>query len=197
MRSCNSTRGSVGRSVRHTRVEFLNKAVYTTAPVAGSWAGAVMIWAGAYSNNKLSNPLNAQKCKKSKVWRTDRPTDRPTDTVTYRSRARDKKCIGEKVAKEGCSGFLKERCDSMPIKSSILRKWTDLEEIEVGAKSSDVFVDLQEDGVVFEVGRPLARRVRIQWMINHRHVHLFHIGWRSLEKRNTEVGITHNVFSLM
>ena len=91
MRSCNSTRGSVGRSVRHTRVEFLNKAVYTTAPVAGSWAGAVMIWAGAYSNNKLSNPLNAQKCKKSKVWRTNRRTDGPTDTVTYRSRARDKK----------------------------------------------------------------------------------------------------------
>ena len=24
-----------------------NKAVYTTAPVAGGWAGAVMIWAGA------------------------------------------------------------------------------------------------------------------------------------------------------
>ena len=24
-----------------------NKAVYTTAPVAGSWAGAVMSWAGA------------------------------------------------------------------------------------------------------------------------------------------------------
>ena len=24
-----------------------NKAVYTAAPVAGSWAGAVMIWAGA------------------------------------------------------------------------------------------------------------------------------------------------------
>ena len=25
----------------------LNKAVYTTAPVAGGWAGAVMSWAGA------------------------------------------------------------------------------------------------------------------------------------------------------
>ena len=24
-----------------------NKAVYTTAPIAGGWAGAVMIWAGA------------------------------------------------------------------------------------------------------------------------------------------------------
>ena len=29
---------------------FLNKAVYTTAPVAGGWAGAVMSWAGAEMN---------------------------------------------------------------------------------------------------------------------------------------------------
>ena len=27
--------------------EIKNKAVYTTAPVAGGWAGAVMSWAGA------------------------------------------------------------------------------------------------------------------------------------------------------
>ena len=29
------------------RLRSFNKAVYTTTPVAGSWAGAVMIWAGA------------------------------------------------------------------------------------------------------------------------------------------------------
>ena len=28
-------------------VQNRNKAVYTTAPVAGGWAGAVMSWAGA------------------------------------------------------------------------------------------------------------------------------------------------------
>ena len=28
-------------------VQLKNKAVYTTAPVAGGWAGAVMSWAGA------------------------------------------------------------------------------------------------------------------------------------------------------
>ena len=27
--------------------QTFNKAVYTTAPVAGGWAGAVMSWAGA------------------------------------------------------------------------------------------------------------------------------------------------------
>ena len=63
---------------------FLNKAVYTTTPFAGSWAGAVMIWAGACSNTNfptLKIPKNAKKqCVK------DRGTDRPTDTVTYRSR---------------------------------------------------------------------------------------------------------------
>ena len=40
---------------------FENKAVYTTAPVAGGWAGAVMIWLGAVMiwgmlKYKLSNP---------------------------------------------------------------------------------------------------------------------------------------------
>ena len=65
-----------------------NKAVYTTAPVAGGWAGAVMNWAGACSNTNfptLNMPKNAKKAK------CDRPTDGPTDTVTYRPRARDKK----------------------------------------------------------------------------------------------------------
>ena len=75
-------------------LSMTNKAVYTTAPVAGSWAGAVMIWAGAVmiwagacSNTNfptLKMPKNAKKAK------CDGPTDRPTDTVTYRSRARDK-----------------------------------------------------------------------------------------------------------
>ena len=53
-----------------------NKAVYITAPVAGGWAGAVMIWAGACSNTNfptLKMPKNAKKAK------CDRPTDGPTD----------------------------------------------------------------------------------------------------------------------
>ena len=67
-----------------------NKAVYTTAPVAGGWAGAamvhagaimiligaVMIWAGACSNANfptLKMPKNAKKAE------CDGPTDRPTD----------------------------------------------------------------------------------------------------------------------
>ena len=62
-----------------------NKAVYTTAPVAGGWAGAVMIWAGAImiwagacSNTKYK--------KKQSVTdrRTDRQTDRPTRWLTGR-----------------------------------------------------------------------------------------------------------------
>ena len=50
-----------------------NKAVYTTAPVADGWAGAVMIWAaammiwaGACSNTNsptLKTPKNAKKSK--------------------------------------------------------------------------------------------------------------------------------------
>ena len=50
---------------------IVNKAVYTTAPVAGGWAGAVMIWAGvvmiwagACSNTNfptLKMPKNAKK----------------------------------------------------------------------------------------------------------------------------------------
>ena len=68
----------------------MNKAVYTTAPVAGGWAGvvmiwagavmiwagAVMIWAGACTNTNfptLKMPKNAKKAK------CDRPTDGPTD----------------------------------------------------------------------------------------------------------------------
>ena len=38
---------------------FDNKAVYTATPVAGGWAGAVMIWAGAVMMLKIA--------KKSKV----------------------------------------------------------------------------------------------------------------------------------
>ena len=33
----------------------MNKAVYTTAPVAGSWAGAVMSWAG---RNNMGRGIN-------------------------------------------------------------------------------------------------------------------------------------------
>ena len=68
-----------------------NKAAYTTALVAGGWAGAVMIlagavmiWAGACSNinfSTLKMPKNAKKAK------CDRRTDGQTDTVTYRSRS--------------------------------------------------------------------------------------------------------------
>ena len=67
-----------------------NKAVYTTALVAGGWAGAVMIWAGAVmiwagavmiwagacSNTNfptLETPKNAKKAK------CDRQMDHPTD----------------------------------------------------------------------------------------------------------------------
>ena len=32
---------------KNTMTSNTNKAVYTTAPVAGGWAGAVMSWAGA------------------------------------------------------------------------------------------------------------------------------------------------------
>ena len=63
-----------------------NKAVYTTAPVAGGWAGAVMIWAGtvmiwagACSNTNcptLEMPKNAKKskCDGPRDGATDRPT---------------------------------------------------------------------------------------------------------------------------
>ena len=61
------------------------KAIYTTAPVAGGWAGAVMIWAGACSNTNfptLKMPKNAKKAKCDRP--TDGPTDRPTNRPTYR-----------------------------------------------------------------------------------------------------------------
>ena len=58
-----------------------NKAVYTTAPVADGWAGAikfwagavmiwagaVMIWAGACSNTNFSTLKMPKNAKKSKV----------------------------------------------------------------------------------------------------------------------------------
>ena len=62
-------------SINASQLTF-NKAVYTTAPVAGGWAGAVMIWAGAFSNTNsptLKMPKNAKKGK------CERPTDRRTD----------------------------------------------------------------------------------------------------------------------
>ena len=77
-----------------------NKAVYTTAPVVGGWAGAVMIWAGAVmiwagavtiwagacSNTNiptLKMPKNAKKAKCDGP--TDRQTDRPTELRTFES----------------------------------------------------------------------------------------------------------------
>ena len=82
---------------RKNYVHEKNKALYTTAPVAGGWAGvvmtwagavmiwagavmiwagALMIWAGACSNTNfptLKMPKNAKKAK------CDRPTDRLID----------------------------------------------------------------------------------------------------------------------
>ena len=68
----------------------VNKAVYTAAPVAGGWAGAVMIWAGvvmiwagACSNTNFLTfkmPKNAKKAKWDR--RTDGRTDRRTDGRT-------------------------------------------------------------------------------------------------------------------
>merc|ERR1711942_544002 len=77
-----------------------NKAVYTTAPVADGWAGAVMIWAGAVmiwagavmiwagaviiwagacSNTNFSTLKMPKHAKKAKC---DGPTDRQTDGPT-------------------------------------------------------------------------------------------------------------------
>ena len=56
-----------------------NKAVYTTAPVAGGWAGLEVIWAGAENHRILIPELFylpvAQKHRKSKVEQTDGRTD--------------------------------------------------------------------------------------------------------------------------
>ena len=54
-----------------------NKAVYTTAPVAGGRAGAVMIWAGAVM-------IWAGACSKKNYPTLDRWTDLLTSMVTYR-----------------------------------------------------------------------------------------------------------------
>ena len=72
-------------TVRRT-IRPKNKAVYTTAPVAGGWAGAliiwagaVMLWAGACSNTNfptLKLPKNAKKAKCD--GRTDAKCDGPT-----------------------------------------------------------------------------------------------------------------------
>ena len=73
------------------RKQKANKAVYTTAPVAGGWAGAVtiwagaamiwagavMIWAGACSNTNF--PTLKMPKNKKKQSLTNRPTDRPTN----------------------------------------------------------------------------------------------------------------------
>ena len=67
-----------------------NKAVYTTTPVAGSWAGAVMIWAGAVLLWAGAVMIWAGPCsntnfptlkmlKNAKNVKCDGPTDRWTD----------------------------------------------------------------------------------------------------------------------
>ena len=75
-----------------------NKAVYTTAPVAGGWAGAVMNWAGAvtiwagaltamkypylnFSTVKLLKNAKKVKCDGPTDRRTDGPTDGPTQPL--------------------------------------------------------------------------------------------------------------------
>ena len=82
-------------------------AVMVWAGAVMIWAGAVMIWAGACSNTNFSTLKRPKNAKKAKCdGPTDGRTDRPTaDTVTYRSRARDKK--GERLwlgmeRKESC-----------------------------------------------------------------------------------------------
>ena len=56
-----------------------DKAVYTTTPVAGSWAGAAMIWARACSNTNFPTLKKAKNAKKAKCdGRTQCVTDRPT-----------------------------------------------------------------------------------------------------------------------
>ena len=77
---------------------MINKAVYTNAPVASGWAGAVMIWAGACSNTNFPTLKMPKNAKKQIV--TGQPTDRPTDMVTYRSRARKHK--GNMSPKKWC-----------------------------------------------------------------------------------------------
>ena len=59
-------------------------AVYTTAPVTGSWARAVMIWAVACPNTNflaIEMPKNVKKamCDRLTDGRTDGPTDRHGD----------------------------------------------------------------------------------------------------------------------
>ena len=48
-------------------VNHENKAVYTTTPVAGGWAGPVMIWAGACSNTNFPTHKMPKNAKNSKV----------------------------------------------------------------------------------------------------------------------------------
>ena len=69
---------------------FKNKAVYTTTPVAGSWAGAVMIWAGAvmlwagavmFWAGACSN-TNFPTLKYPKMRKKQSVTDRRTDGRT-------------------------------------------------------------------------------------------------------------------
>ena len=57
-----------------------NKAVYTTTPVAGGWAGAVMSWAGAITSMKYSylNFSTFKLLKNAKKVKCDGRTDRPT-----------------------------------------------------------------------------------------------------------------------
>ena len=61
------------------KIVKINKAVYTTTPVAGSWAGAAMILAGACSNTNFPTLRILKNAKKAKcVGRTQSVTDGPT-----------------------------------------------------------------------------------------------------------------------
>ena len=59
----------------------MNKAVYTTTPVAGSWAGAVISWARAYSNTNFPTLKSPKVQKKQCV--TDLPMEGQMDGQTW------------------------------------------------------------------------------------------------------------------
>ena len=99
----------------------MKKNVYTTTPVAGGWAGAVMnwagavmswaegvmIWAGACSNRKFPTLKIPENAKKQSV------TDGRTDPVTYRSR-----CPRQKKKKKKKKKREKERLDYLHLTNS-------------------------------------------------------------------------------